>query len=100
MLLVSHGSYQNYNALMASWNKQTGPVTFMLNYTFSKVLGIRDGESDNGAGNGFAWIPGTSTVTTAYCRTITPASSTPRIQFTCPSMSMATTSWRGWPTAG
>jgi len=57
MLLVSHGSYQNYNALMASWNKQTGPVTFMLNYTFSKVLGIRDGESDNGAGNGFAVDP-------------------------------------------
>jgi hypothetical protein len=57
MLLVSHGSYQNYNALMASWNKQAGPVTFMLNYTFSKVLGIRDGESDNGAGNGFAVDP-------------------------------------------
>ncbi len=57
MLLVSHGSYQNYNALMASWNKHAGPATFMLNYTFSKVLGIRDGESDNGAGNGFAADP-------------------------------------------
>ena len=57
MLLVSHGSYQNYNALMASWNKHAGPVTFMLNYTFGKVLGIRDGESDNGAGNSVAVDP-------------------------------------------
>jgi hypothetical protein len=57
MLLVSHGSYQNYNALMASWNKQSGPVTFMLNYTFGKVLGTRDGESDNGATNGYSADP-------------------------------------------
>ena len=57
MLLVSHGSYQNHNALMASWNKQAGPVTFMTNYTFGKTLGIRDGESDNGAGNGVAADP-------------------------------------------
>jgi hypothetical protein len=57
MLLVSHGSYQNYNALMASWNKQSGPATFMLNYTFGKVLGTRDGESDNGATNGYSADP-------------------------------------------
>jgi hypothetical protein len=57
MLLVSHGSYQNYNAFVLSWNKQSGPASFMLNYTFGKVLGIRDGESDNGAGNGFAADP-------------------------------------------
>jgi hypothetical protein len=53
-MLVRHGSYQNYNALMASWNKKAGPVTLMVNYTFGKVLGIRDGESDNGATNGYA----------------------------------------------
>ncbi|MGO9229847.1 MAG: carboxypeptidase regulatory-like domain-containing protein [Bryobacteraceae bacterium] len=57
MMLVSHGSYQNYNALMASWNKKTGPVTLMVNYTFGKVLGIRDGETDNGAGNGYSADP-------------------------------------------
>jgi len=57
ILLVSHGSYQNYNAFIATWNKQSGPATFMVNYTFSKVLGIRDGESDNGAGNGPAMDP-------------------------------------------
>jgi len=57
MLLVSHGSYQNYNSLMASWNKQSGPVTFMANYTFGKVLGTRDGESDNGATNGYSADP-------------------------------------------
>jgi len=57
MELVSHGVYQNYNALIASWNKKSGPITIMLNYTFSKVLGIRDGESDNGATNGTAAYP-------------------------------------------
>jgi hypothetical protein len=57
ILLTSHGSYQNYNSFVASWNKQSGPVTFMVNYTFGKVLGIRDGESDNGGGNGPAMDP-------------------------------------------
>jgi hypothetical protein len=57
MMLVSHGSYQNYNALMASWNKKAGPATLMVNYTFGKVLGIRDGDYDNGAGNGYSADP-------------------------------------------
>jgi Carboxypeptidase regulatory-like domain/TonB-dependent Receptor Plug Domain len=50
--LITHGSYANYNSLQMSWQKQSGPITFITNYTFSKVLGIRDGQTDNGAGNG------------------------------------------------
>ncbi len=50
--LVRHGSYSNYNAMQVSWHKASGPVTWMTNYTWGKVLGIRDGESDNGPGNG------------------------------------------------
>ena len=50
--LLYHGSYANYNSLQASWQKQSGPVTFLINYTFAKVLGITDGQTDNGAGNG------------------------------------------------
>ncbi len=50
--LVQHGSYQNYNAFVVTWQKQTGKTTFTTNYTFSKVLGVRDGETDNGGGNG------------------------------------------------
>jgi hypothetical protein len=50
--LLSHGSYANYNSLQVSWQKQSGPVNYLINYTFSKVLGIRDGQTDNGAGNG------------------------------------------------
>jgi len=50
--IISHGGYANYNSLQASWQKQSGPVTFLTNYTFSKVLGTRDGQTDNGAGNG------------------------------------------------
>jgi len=50
--LLYHGSYANYNSLQVSWQKQSGPVTFLTNYTFGKVLGIRDGQTDNGPGNG------------------------------------------------
>jgi len=38
--------------LQVSWQKQSGPIVFLTNYTFSKVLGIRDGQTDNGPGNG------------------------------------------------
>jgi len=51
VMLTSHNSYANYNALQATWQKQSGRSTFMLNYTYSKTMGIRDGETDNG-GNG------------------------------------------------
>ena len=55
---VGHGSYSNYNALIATWQKQTGRVTFTTNYTFSKVLGIRDNQTDNGGnGNGPTLYP-------------------------------------------
>lgn len=50
--LLSHAPYSNYNSLQVSFQKQSGPVTFVTNYTFSKVLGIRDGGSNNGPGNG------------------------------------------------
>ena len=55
--LITHGSYANYNSFQASWHKQSGSVTYLLNYTFSKVLGIRDGQTDNGNGNGSAVDP-------------------------------------------
>jgi hypothetical protein len=50
--LVGHGSYSNYNAFIATWQKQSGRMTFTANYTFSKVLGIRDNQTDNGPGAG------------------------------------------------
>jgi hypothetical protein len=41
--------YSNYNSFQASWNKQSGHMTYMLNYTFSKALGIRgEGGSPTG----------------------------------------------------
>ena len=55
--LLYHGSYANYNSLQLSWQKQSGPVVFLTNYTFGKVLGIRDGQTDNGAGNGTVTDP-------------------------------------------
>ena len=57
LTVLSHGSYSNYNALQMTWSKQTGPVTFMTNYTFGKALGLRDGETANGNGNGFMVDP-------------------------------------------
>lgn len=46
--LFSHGGYTNYNAFIATWQKQTGRATWMVNYTFSKALGTRDGQTFNG----------------------------------------------------
>jgi len=57
MTLVSHGSYSNYNGFIVSWQKQTGRVTFTTNYTFSKVLGVRDGNTVDGAGDGMTVWP-------------------------------------------
>ena len=50
--LITHGSYANFNSLQASWKKQAGSVSFLLNYTFEKTMGIWDGQSDNGPTNG------------------------------------------------
>jgi hypothetical protein len=50
--LIGHGSYANYNSLQASLQKQTGPVLLFMNYSFGKVLGIRDNYSGNGASAG------------------------------------------------
>ena len=55
--LLTHAPYSNYNSLQVTFTKQSGPVTFLTNYTFSKVLGIRDGGSNNGNGNGGAGDP-------------------------------------------
>lgn len=52
LYLITHGSYANYNSVQVSWQKQSGPVQFLTNYTFGKVMGIRDGQSDNGPTNG------------------------------------------------
>ena len=50
--VLNHGSYANYNSLQMSWQKQSGPINYMLNYTYSKVLGIRDGNTNQGGSNG------------------------------------------------
>jgi len=55
--LMTHGGYSNYNSLQAGWKKQSGPVTFLVNYTFSKVLGTRDWNSDNGVADGVMQDP-------------------------------------------
>ncbi len=55
--LVTHQSYSNYNAFIVTWQKQTGRVTFTTNYTFSKVMGIRDNYTGNGAGAGNTLYP-------------------------------------------
>ena len=38
--VVRHSSYANYNALQVTWNRQTGRISYGLNYTFSKALGL------------------------------------------------------------
>jgi hypothetical protein len=36
----THVGYSNYNGVQASWIKQTGRLSFNINYTYSKALGI------------------------------------------------------------
>lgn len=50
MKIIDHKMYSNYNSLQISWNKQSGPVTLMTNYTWSKSLGIR-GEGGSATGD-------------------------------------------------
>lgn len=38
--LINHGAWANYNALLVSWNKPQGALTYGVNYTFSKTMGI------------------------------------------------------------
>jgi hypothetical protein len=55
--LQGHMSYSNYNAFIATWQKQSGRFTFTSNYAFSKNLGVRDNNSANGNSNGSAAWP-------------------------------------------
>jgi hypothetical protein len=50
--LITHGSYANYNSVQASWKKQSGPINTIFNYSFSKVMGIRDGNTDQAGTTG------------------------------------------------
>jgi hypothetical protein len=50
--VVRRGGYSNYNGMVVALQKQTGAATFLFNYTFSKVMGIRDGNTENGNGDG------------------------------------------------
>lgn len=38
--IARHTLYANYNSLQVTWNKQQGPLTFGVNYTWSKALGV------------------------------------------------------------
>ena len=55
--LVGHLSYSNYNAFIATWQKQSGRFTFTSNYSFSKNLGCRDGQSSNNGSDGNSVYP-------------------------------------------
>ena len=51
-----HNAYANYNSLQAQWNKQQGRFDYGVNYTFSKVLGVRGG-GPQGENNGLPVDP-------------------------------------------
>jgi len=48
--IIDHKMYSNFNSLQVTWNKQSGPLTFLTNYTFGKALGIR-GEGGSASGD-------------------------------------------------
>ena len=47
--IIDHKMYSNFNSLQVTWNKQSGPLTFLTNYTFGRALGIR---GEGGAASG------------------------------------------------
>jgi hypothetical protein len=47
--IINHKMYSNYNSMQVTWNKQQGRLIYMVNYTFSKALGIR---GENGSATG------------------------------------------------
>jgi len=57
LYLLTHQSYEKYNSLQASWKKNGARLNFQANYTFSKVMGILDGDSSNGGSNGWSQAP-------------------------------------------
>jgi len=50
LILVDHIAVANYNGLQASWARQTGRISYNLNYTWSKALGTQG--AGGGAGSG------------------------------------------------
>jgi hypothetical protein len=50
--IQTHGGHANYNSLQVAAQKQSGNLYLFTNFTFGKVLGTRDGSSNNGSGNG------------------------------------------------
>ncbi len=47
--IINHKMYSNYNSLQVTWNKQQGRLIYMVNYTYSKALGVR---GENGSATG------------------------------------------------
>jgi hypothetical protein len=47
--IINHKMYSNYNSMQVTWNKQQGRLIYMLNYTYSKALGVR---GENGSATG------------------------------------------------
>ncbi|MGB6728439.1 MAG: hypothetical protein WBE74_21280, partial [Terracidiphilus sp.] len=47
--IINHKMYSNYNSMQVTWNKQQGRLIYMVNYTFSKALGVR---GENGSATG------------------------------------------------
>ncbi|MDP9050490.1 MAG: carboxypeptidase-like regulatory domain-containing protein [Acidobacteriota bacterium] len=51
VLVQNHIGYSNYNALQLSLTKQSGALTYNLNYTWSKAMGIRGGVNGGAVGD-------------------------------------------------
>lgn len=93
--VINHKMYSNYNSLQASWNKQSGRVNYLINYTFSKALGIR-GESGSSTGdplnlaNNYGTLPNDRT----HIFNIAYVIETPRLQTQYRMVGAAVNGWR------
>lgn len=54
--LIRHGAWSNYNALQVSWSKMQGSLSYNLNYTWSKTLGINGNEDPININNDYGFL--------------------------------------------
>ena len=93
--VTNHKMYSNYNSLQTSWNKQSGRINFLANYTFSKSLGIR-GESGSSTGdptvlaNNYGTLPNDRT----HIFNIAYVIETPKVETSNKFLSGAVNGWR------
>jgi hypothetical protein len=55
--IITHGLYQDYNALQVTWNRTSGRYNLLFNYTWSKSMGIISNYDQFNLSNNYGVLP-------------------------------------------